>query len=85
MSIEQSVERHFSSNFEQIFIGGARATIKPTGDPSIINVEIENTTGIKSLFLHISEDEKTQGNRLSNKKQIVISNVKIQGYELFEE
>ena len=85
LSTQQSVERHFSSNLEQIFIGGAVATIKPTDDPSIINVEIENTTGMKSLFLHITDNETIQGNRLSNKKQIVISNIKIQGYELFEE
>ena len=85
LSILQSVKRHFSSNLEQIFIGGAVATVKPTDNPRIINVEIENTTGMESLFLHITDNETIQGNRLSNKKQIVISNIKTQEYELFEE
>lgn len=84
LSIGQSVERHFFSNLEQIFIGGAVATIKPTDDPSIINVEIENTTGMKSLFLHITENEGTQGNKLSNKYQSIITNIKIRSDELFD-
>lgn len=78
------MERHFSSNLEQIFIGGAVATIKPTNDPNIINVEIENTTGMESLFLHITENEGTQGNKLSNKYQSIITNIKIRSDELFD-
>ena len=84
LSVEKSVARHFVSNLEQIFIGGAVATIKPTDDHSIINVEIENTTGMKSLFLHITENEGTQGNKLSNKYQSIITNIKIRSDELFD-
>ena len=83
LSIGQSVERHFFSNLEQIFIGGAVATIKPTDDPSIINVEIENTTGMRSLFLHITKDIEIPGTQLSNKKQLIITNIIIREDELF--
>ena len=84
LSVEKSVARHFFSNLEQIFIGGADATIKPIDDPSIINVVIENTTGMESLFLHITENEKTQGNKLSNKYQSIITNIKIRSNEIFD-
>ncbi|MBR6250742.1 MAG: hypothetical protein IKR17_06060 [Bacteroidales bacterium] len=77
------MERHFSSNLEQIFIGGAVATVKPTDDPSIINVEIENLTGMKSLFLHITKDIEIPGTQLSNKKQLIITNIIIREDELF--
>jgi len=84
LSVEKSVARHFVSNLEQIFIGGAVATIKPTDDPNVINVVIENKTGMESLFLHITEDEEAEGKQLSNKKQFIITNIKIRSNELFD-
>ena len=83
LSILQSVKRHFSSNLEQIFIGGAVATVKPTDNPSIINVEITNTTGMRSLFLHITKDIEIPGTQLSNKKQLINTNIIIREDELF--
>lgn len=75
LPIKESIKRHITSNLEQIFIGGAViSSIEPYDQKSIVKVTVKNTTGMNSLFLHLTDDiERTDGQypypKLSNINQ----------------
>jgi hypothetical protein len=48
----ESVVKHLSSNFTQLFVGGATVFVTATEDPNIVDLKIENRTTRYSLNLH---------------------------------
>lgn len=77
VSLSDFIYRHEASNICQFFVGGAIATIIPSDEKNMVIVIIKNTTGKKSLFLHLANDTETIGSKLSNKNQIIIFKLRL--------
>jgi len=82
LGIRESFVRHFNSNLEHIYIGGAAARVFPTENKSIVKVVVSNITGKNSLFLYVATDSKrnnynASNEALSNITQVLIFNITI--------
>lgn len=61
---------HKYSNLSQLFVGGATAFVTNIGESkNKFNVTINNETSKNSLFLHISENEETENDKMRTIKQ----------------
>lgn len=72
--IASSIAKHALSNLSQIFVGGAVSIVYPTEKKYRVHIVISNTTGKKSLFLHLAKDKERKTKpyeKLSNIKQII--------------
>jgi RHS repeat-associated protein len=60
-TIPNSFLKHLTSNFSQLFVGGAKVKVSPTEDPQMVNVTITNLTTRNSLNLHSGSNYPRDG------------------------